>query len=104
MKKLRLELEDLRVETFAPDDVARRFGTVLGAQELGDPEEVDGTIFSICPSCPDTCGKTCSGGCVPTECGDACRASVNDPYCWTRRTNGACGPCRDDVAEPEPLY
>ena len=103
MSKLRLSLEDLQVETFSPDDTLRRLGTVLGLQQQGvdAPGEEDGTILSVCPSCPDTCAATCSGGCQVTECGSACRKTWNDPYCWTRRTNGACGPCRTDEAEAE---
>lgn len=55
MNKLKLQLEDLRVDTFdtAPAEKAR--GTVLGEQCSCD---------SGCDTCYDSCADTCGYNCV----------------------------------------
>jgi hypothetical protein len=76
MKKLRLDLESLEVESFAVDaKSARRSGTVLGAGVFNkDPGDTSyggssGDIFCISnapcvPSDVGSCGGTCEFTCV----------------------------------------
>lgn len=57
MRKLKLNFEDLEVESFdtAPETAGRE-GTVYG---LGYTED---------PTCPVTCGATCPDTCPPRSC------------------------------------
>lgn len=66
MKKLRLDLDDLKVETFAttaaPDE--RRDGTVLALSEL-----ISGPDHTCAGSCVDSCQVSCQpSGCVQGGC------------------------------------
>jgi hypothetical protein len=69
MKKLKLDLEDLSVESFATTPESRgEGGTVFGQQC---------TCYTqcTCPGCP-TCDASCNGTCGGT-CGGTCEASCN---------------------------
>jgi hypothetical protein len=83
MKKLRLELENISVESFEVGSEAG-LGTVRGNND--DPGAVagGGTFLSLCPSCPDTCPATCNVAAATcgASCGVACRHTVNSPDCW----------------------
>ena len=89
MNKLRLDLEDLSVESFDTTPAARaENGTVFGQQC---------TCYTqcTCPGCPTcdascngTCGGTCAASCNGT-CGDTCAGSCYgscDDTC-----GGTCG-------------
>ena len=109
-KKLRLDLEDLSVESFdtTPSE-HRREGTVF-AQQC--------TCYTncTCPGCPTcdascngTCGGTCNGTCGENTCAASCYGTCdyscncysNGGYCTnydvTCRGIGTCGvyPCAD---------
>jgi hypothetical protein len=65
MNKLRLDLDDLSVESFATTpEPSREAGTVFGQQC---------TCYTLCtcPGCP-TCDASCNG-----TCGGTCAASCN---------------------------
>jgi hypothetical protein len=69
MRKLKLDLEELSVESFATTPEAHReSGTVFGQQC---------TCYTqcTCPGCP-TCDASCNGTCGGT-CGATCDASCN---------------------------
>ncbi len=69
MNKLRLDLEDLSVESFATTpEAGTEGGTVFGQQC---------TCYTncTCPGCP-TCDASCNGTCGGT-CGGTCDASCN---------------------------
>jgi hypothetical protein len=69
MRKLRLDLEDLSVESFTTTPEAHReSGTVFGQQC---------TCYTqcTCPGCP-TCDASCNGTCGGT-CAATCNASCN---------------------------
>jgi hypothetical protein len=78
MRKLKLDLEDLAVESFATTSESRgEGGTVFGQNHC--------TCYTqcTCPGCP-TCDATCNGSCVNTcaascngTCGGTCGASCN---------------------------
>jgi hypothetical protein len=80
MNKLRLDLEDLSVESFSTTpEAGKEEGTVFGQQC---------TCYTncTCPGCP-TCDASCNGTCGGT-CGGTCDASCNgtcDASC-----NGTC--------------
>lgn len=80
MKKLRLNPEDLTVETFAPVQSMAGGGTVRGHGDsvaVCDPEEPDS--INVCATDPSICGSggcgtagaTCGGTCGST-CGTTC--------------------------------
>ena len=77
MKKLKLDLEDLSVESFATTPEPRREGGTVFGQQC--------TCYTqcTCPGCPTcdascngTCGGTCDASCNGT-CGGTCGASCN---------------------------
>jgi len=74
MRKLRLDLDDLQVESFATTPEPRRDGgTVFGQNHC--------TCYTqcTCPGCP-TCDASCNG-----TCGGTCDASCNG------NCGGTCG-------------
>ena len=80
MKKLRLRLEDLRIDSFTTTQVRREKGTVYGEQCTCHTQ-------CTCPGCP-TCYASCNGSC-DASCNGTCGASCNgtcDASC-----NGGCG-------------
>jgi hypothetical protein len=88
MKKLRLNLDALDVETFLIDPSEVGTGTIRGLQELG----VIGDLYG-----PASNNVTCTSG--------PCIESKNSPNCWTKTTS-ACkdgGSCWNAcIAEPVP--
>jgi hypothetical protein len=90
MNKLKLRLEDLRVDTFSTTTVQKEKGTVFG-------EQCTCYTQCTCPGCPTcyascngTCGATCAASCYGTcdACGgmtmegNTCvgRTCDNEPY------------------------
>ena len=70
MKKLKLNMEDLRVEsfvTFSKDSLNR--GTVQG------------NAASILGTCHGTCEDTCEVCTVPKTCPNTCGNTCDDPTC-----------------------
>jgi hypothetical protein len=69
MKKLKLDLEDLSVESFATTPEPRAEGGTVFGQQC--------TCYTqcTCPGCP-TCDASCNGTCGGT-CGGTCDASCN---------------------------
>jgi hypothetical protein len=94
MRKLKLDLEDLSVESFATTPESRgEGGTVFGQNHC--------TCYTqcTCPGCP-TCDATCNGSCVNTcasscngtcgnTCGDTCGGYTCD--CWPSNDTGCSG-------------
>jgi hypothetical protein len=73
MKKLKLRLDDLRVDTFDTSTVRKEKGTVFG-------EQCTCYTQCTCPGCP-TCYASCNGSCDATcnvTCGVTCGASCDD--------------------------
>jgi hypothetical protein len=81
MKKLKLDLEDLSVESFATTPDPRRDGGTVFGQQC--------TCYTqcTCPGCP-TCDASCNG-----TCGGTCEASCNGTCAGTcgASCNGTCG-------------
>jgi hypothetical protein len=79
MRKFKLELHDLRIDSFTTTPMAREKGTVFGQQ---------------CITCPDTCAYTC-GSCYGT-CDLSCGGGPTcDPTCGPNATapNTPCAEC-----------
>jgi hypothetical protein len=84
MKKLRLQLEELCVDSFDTTPVRRENGTVFG-------EQCTCYTNCTCPGCPTcdascngSCGASCNGTCDGTcdaSCGDTCYISCNFTEC-----------------------
>jgi hypothetical protein len=75
MRKLRLQVDELVVESFLTQPELKAPGTVRGAQETEDPTAV----------CNASCG-TCYNDCGPDE--------QNTWDCpWPPFTNASCGTC-----------
>ncbi len=81
MKKLKLDLEDLSVESFATTPEPRAEGGTVFGQQC--------TCYTqcTCPGCPTcdascngTCGGTCDASCNGT-CGDTCNCPTGDYSC-----------------------
>lgn len=68
MRKLKLRLDDLRVDTFQTTAVRREKGTVFGEQCTCNTQ-------CTCPGCP-TCYASCNGTC-DASCNGTCVASCN---------------------------
>jgi hypothetical protein len=91
MKKLKLNLEDLRVESFEtmPPNVRGRGGTVFGKFDTGDCRDTQADCTTI-ENCSAGCSDYCTNEPVPTHentclnCGD----TVNDGCSPTRDCNG----------------
>lgn len=78
MRKHKLTLDELQVETFEPEGTLRRPGTVIGAQ-------APGATLNTCVSCEaaesckgNTCENTCEGTCPNDTCPDTCLLSCRD--------------------------
>ncbi|MBB4637879.1 hypothetical protein [Longimicrobium terrae] len=80
MKKLILQLDDLRIESFSTTATPHERGTVVGEEQCTCP-----TACS-CPGCP-TCDASCNG-----TCGGTCDASCYGTCDFT------CEGCGDDSA------
>ena len=71
MNKLKLQLEDLVIDSFSTTPVRRAKGTVYG-------EQCTCPTACTCPGCPTcdaSCGGTCGGTCDAScygSCGDTC--------------------------------
>jgi hypothetical protein len=98
MNKLKLQLEDLVIDSFSTTPVKRAKGTVYG-------EQCTCPTACTCPGCPTcdascngTCGGTCDASCNGT-CGDSCDCGTWDSCescyygCYTYQTRGEQGYC-----------
>ena len=88
MRKLKLDLEDLSVESFATTPEAQKEGGTVFGQQC--------TCYTqcTCPGCP-TCDASCNGTCGGT-CAGTCDASCNGTCGGT--CDASCnGTCVDDT-------
>ena len=95
MKKLKLRLDDLQVDSFQTTMVRKEKGTVFG-------EQCTCRTQCTCPGCPTcdascngTCGASCNGTCDAScygTCGDTCDCVSNDT-CYDTCA-GSCGTCQ----------
>ena len=81
MKKLKLRLDDLLVDTFQTTPAAREKGTVFG-------EQCTCYTQCTCPGCP-TCYASCNGSC-DASCNGTCGASCYGS-CGGNTCDGSCG-------------
>lgn len=90
MRKLKLQVDDLRVETFAAGEPAPRAGTIRGNMPMvidasDDPCTGGGSgpdtyaYTCTCPSDP-TCRHTCAQTCGIDYCSDLTQCA-SAPYC-----------------------
>jgi hypothetical protein len=84
MNKLKLRLEDLRIDSFSTEPVRKEKGTVFG-------EQCTCYTNCSCPGCP-TCDASCNGTCNATACG-SCGASCGGTcdYSCDYSCGGTCG-------------
>jgi len=85
MKKFRLELDDLRIDSFSTTPAQAPKGTVFG-------EQCTCYTNCTCPGCP-TCDRSCNGTCY-ASCNATCDASCNgtcDATCVDCGTYETCG-------------
>lgn len=79
MKKLKLALDDLAVETFDTTPAAREKGTVVGEQEpCTCPTQC---TCPTCPTCCNTCEATCPYTCDDNTCANTCENTCDDFTC-----------------------
>lgn len=84
MKKLKLDLDALVVESFAVQETPRWTGTVQGnIEQEGEVRRRPG-FFSRWFSCPSACGKTCLDTCWET-CQNTCLETCQDTCVETCR-------------------
>lgn len=81
MRKIRLDVEMLQVESFATADAIRALGTVRGNAELGDGDMVIITAPVLTPNCSadsmcDTCKYSCIDTCTPQPTCDSCHITM----------------------------
>lgn len=101
MRKLKLHLDELAVDSFETAPMSRLAGTVRGAADApgipdeGDvvePEPSDVAILSIW-TCWTACGQnTCGGSCGVTcaTCNDPTCNSCHITMCWTGNSPECC--------------
>ncbi len=101
MKKLKLNFNDLKVESFNIQNIETARGTVKGQKTYTDPEVCE-TKLSCFDSCDEscqvgTCNYSCDGTCY-ISCNGSCHISCNrtcnyscDGNCYTNTPS--CGPC-----------
>ena len=80
MKKFKLQLDDLLIDSFSTTPVRKEKGTVYG-------EQCTCRTACSCPGCP-TCDASCNGSCGGASCYGTCDASCYgtcDASC-----NGTC--------------
>ncbi|MGD8778122.1 MAG: pinensin family lanthipeptide [Ignavibacteria bacterium] len=99
MKKLKLNLEDLKVESFSTEDIDKRQGTVVGNLTGTNAACESCAGFETCDactgfSCPNTCYEdTCEGySCYYTNCGtpSECVATCGET-CYDNTCKKTCG-------------
>jgi hypothetical protein len=107
MRKLRLNIEELRVESFAVSPEGAPDGTVHG-QLYNDPQPTDlscidcegapsvGTCIGPTYCCPATWKQTCAATCFYTECGHSCWTWWCNSCASCPNTCGAGGSCADE--------
>ena len=79
MRKMKLQIDDLQVESFSTADASMHRGTVRAHDDQVLPEDDAGTDVT-CPPV-NTCNQTYCGGysCEWTKCpGDGCKAEENE--------------------------
>jgi len=83
MKKLKLELNELHVESFAVQRQDEVRGTVAGQNEPPYTESCGGTCVNSCVSCVNTCYNTCQASCWDTcqTCNTCERHCTAFPLC-----------------------
>ena len=74
MKKFRLDLEDLAIDSFATTYVEREKGTVHG-------EQVTGPTCDASCDCPSGDNESCNGTCDYSFCGTICLEHTYDYTC-----------------------
>ena len=82
MKKLKLALDDLAVDSFRVTDESPRRGTVPG--HMPPPPTAWSACVSDCDSCYATCAScawTCAASCYATQCDHTCNGAYtcNEP-------------------------
>ncbi|HYW10324.1 MAG TPA: hypothetical protein VE871_00140 [Longimicrobium sp.] len=99
--KLKLQLEDLRIDSFTTTPVEKAKGTVFG-------EQCTCYTQCTCPGCP-TCNASCNGSC-DASCNGTCGASCDDTCGGTCYLEVTCGdPCNNSgggytcVTSPDPM-
>jgi len=83
MKKIRLSVESVRVESFATEAVEREEGTIFGNAQTPDTCAAGSPCFSAidaCPSSPHSATLPCNG-CVDTEICVATEFCVDTDLC-----------------------
>jgi hypothetical protein len=88
MKKLKLQMEDLRVDSFDTTSAEKGKGTVFG-------EQCTCYTQCTCPGCP-SCGATCPYTCDDDTCAGSCPAPGNTcantcAYYYTCQQVTECG-------------
>jgi hypothetical protein len=99
MKKLKLRLDDLRVDTFATTQVEKAKGTVFGEQCTCQSYDyaclATGDESCDAASCAGTCDAafTCEDSCVDCTCQASCGGQTCGYFtCRGWYTNGGDGP------------
>jgi hypothetical protein len=87
MNKLKLQTDDLRVESFETTRAVKEKGTVVGEQQCTCPTQC------TCPGCP-TCDQSCNGTCAGVSCAYTCDDSCYYGSCVETCANyGGAQPC-----------
>ena len=88
MNKLKLQLDDLQVDTFQTTSAEKSKGTVFG-------EQCTCYTQCTCPGCP-TCYASCNGSCDAScngTCGASCEATCGGTCDWTCNCTGGGDTC-----------
>ncbi|HEX6910300.1 MAG TPA: hypothetical protein VF142_07890 [Longimicrobium sp.] len=97
MNKLRLQLEDLHIDSFTTTPAGKPKGTVFG-------EQCTCYTQCTCPGCP-TCDASCNGTC-DASCNGTCDASCNGTCltCDAACQSGGTCPGEGRTCDLEPYW
>ena len=80
MRKLRLDLDQLTVESFDTAAKVKEKGTVIAEQQCTCQTQC---TCPGCPTCGDTCPASCAYTCDDPSCAESCGGSCVPEYsCW----------------------
>ncbi|MFA7420499.1 MAG: hypothetical protein WCZ90_12515 [Melioribacteraceae bacterium] len=94
MSKLKLNLDEIKVESFEVMDSVKKSGTIL-AQETGD-----GCLTPLDLCDPTSVGTTCPA----TGCGESCPCTIDEPGCPTLITCNTCMGATCEYPCSKPVY
>jgi hypothetical protein len=102
MRKLKLELDRLEVESFDTASTQKRKGTVIGEELCTCNTYCGQATCPGCPTCDNTCAYTCDDATCPAcpTCANTCANTCDDPSCYDTCGLSCWDTCRPRLCGP----